>query len=1480
MKKTSLLILTLLALGQAVWAQSINVSDEQALRQFLSSNVPTATLSGNITLSQQGELEVNRVVTINLNNFNIIGNSNSRIFNVKSNGNLTLTGSGNLVYGQADNGGAIYNAGTLTLSGGLTISNNTATNGGAVYNAGTMTMNGGNLMYNTGCGGAIYNAGTLTITNGYIQNNTSDDNGGGVYNNGTLKMKGDPRIVNNTANGSSNNVYLPSGKNITVNGAFTSPNIYVTRADGVGTFTSGYSTFNSSTKPSNVFHSDNEDYTVRLSNGEAVLALMDWPGEGTEDDPYLIYTSDKLDLLATRVNSGNTYNGDFFKLMNDITYNYTGATNENNYTAIGNSYENSFKGHFDGNNMTVSGIRIYSDSESQGLFGFTDGTVKDLTLDDAVITGGNHTGGIAGQSYGTITNCQATDAVTINGYDNVGGVVGVNYGTVSQCNSSVTLTRRANNCEDYGAIAGFNDSGTLSDNFAFEATVPAASEDHHGAIAGKNEGNLARNYYLDCTVAGVANALHVGCAGADVTTNNGALSIHKLSLSTSITANPIAIHYDGLDYYAQSNTITLECTTPLLYGNHYVYSVDGDPISGDTFIMPAADATVTITTTEVLDYELMSIEGGSRAYYRFNYPSTSVTGEPVTLSSALVFWKPSPMESNVIEAVHLYSHHTVTANSQCPSLMHDSAPLDPNYFMATLLTSGSIEYANGNYLDTVQRSIVIMPDYEGYGVSSDRTHPYLVEGITAQQTVDAMICGLQIYQHLVDEGIALPLNDTWRSFSSGYSQGGSVALAVHRYIEQHNLSNDLHFRGSICGDGPYDLITTLRYYLEDDGDSYGVSTEHFQGQCTLPLVIPMIMKGMMLSDPYAGNHSMSDYLSQQFIDTGILEWLEGKTMTNDDIAAAWIEQLNNGFTAANGTTYTPEQMAEMFTDKSVSGILGTTPAVWADLSMVFTPGFYNYLADANNFNSVPTATGDPYQDMHRALANNELCIGWNPSHRIVFKHSKFDMVVPYGNYLAFSTAHDGEGIRYKVDNTFSTDDHLDAGTTFFMYLYNWMDDFKWLDESPLEVLTLEVAGYGNSNSGWVFIASPVTTEGGIVPSAVSGLFPVVNGEPNPNSGDYDLYRFNQSNADEKEWENYKNPLHNDFKLVNGHGYLYARKGTGTLVFTGPFNTGETMTVDLDYDHGASLAGYNLVGNPFPRAAYITDRSYYKMSDDGSYISAIAASASDCIPPCTGVIVQATTTGQSVTFSTTPQQQNTINNGNLHIALSQVVEPVETPVNRGNGLSTSSGALTLDNAIVSFNEGSELGKFYFGSQSANIYIPQGGEEYAIVTVGRDVARNVSTTNEVPLNFKAKENGTYTISVNPEGVEMAYLHLIDNMTGVDVDLLVPEPVEGPASYTFQAKTTDYESRFKLVFSANGEDGPSTGSGAFAYVDASGNIIITDGPSTGSGTLQIVDVTGRIVVQGDAINRVSTSGMTPGVYVLRLINGNEVKTQKIVR
>jgi len=411
---------------------------------------------------------------------------------------------------------------------------------------------------------------------------------------------------------------------------------------------------------------------------------------------------------------------------------------------------------------------------------------------------------------------------------------------------------------------------------------------------------------------------------------------------------------------------------------------------------------------------------------------------------------------------------------------------------------------------------------------------------------------------------------------------------------------------------------------------------------------------------------------------------------------------------------------------------------------------------------------------------------------------------------------------------------------------------------PEGVIMKHITGYGenpeNPSDKWVFIASPVA--GSLAPSEVHNL--LGSYDEATEKYDYDLYRFNQS-AD-KEWENYNNPAHTaDFKLVNGKGYLYASKENRTLVFAGTYNTDDLKQVTLQQ-------GWNLVGNPFSVEAYV-NCSYYTMNAAGSGLVAETVSTDTPIPPCTGVVVNAQTSG-NVIFSKTVPEHSIGNNGNLQIALSQVNEP-------NSSLRGTKQSSTLDNAIVSFNEGSELGKFYFGTQNANLYIPQGGKDYAIACSNGQ--------GEMPVNFRAKENGTYTITVNPENVEMAYLHLIDNLTGADIDFLPnretliagEDPQSLTPSYTFTAKTTDYESRFKLVFASVSEDADGDND-SFAFF-SNGNWIIAN---EGQATLQVIDVNGRILSSETVNGSVSKAiHAAPGVYVIRLINGDEVKVQKIV-
>ena len=158
------------------------------------------------------------------------------------------------------------------------------------------------------------------------------------------------------------------------------------------------------------------------------------------------------------------------------------------------------------------------------------------------------------------------------------------------------------------------------------------------------------------------------------------------------------------------------------------------------------------------------------------------------------------------------------------------------------------------------------------------------------------------------------------------------------------------------------------------------------------------------------------------------------------------------------------------------------------------------------------------------------------------------------------------------------------------------------------------------------------------------------------------------------------------------------------------------------------------------------------------------------------------------------------------------------------------------------------------------MPQGNKEYAIAVSELE--------GEVPVNFVAAENGSYTLNVKPENVEFTYLHLIDNKTGVDTDLLATP------NYTFNASVTDYESRFRLLFSTD-EANENADDDIFAFFNGSVWVISNDDDAT----LQVVDVMGRVLHSKDGARTLSTSDLATGVYTLRLVNGENVRTQKIV-
>ena len=366
--------------------------------------------------------------------------------------------------------------------------------------------------------------------------------------------------------------------------------------------------------------------------------------------------------------------------------------------------------------------------------------------------------------------------------------------------------------------------------------------------------------------------------------------------------------------------------------------------------------------------------------------------------------------------------------------------------------------------------------------------------------------------------------------------------------------------------------------------------------------------------------------------------------------------------------------------------------------------------------------------------------------------------------------------------------------------------------------------YTSSSDGWYLIASPI---GQVDPENVVNM----------KSNTYDLFSFDQ--AQENEWQNFKQGHFSN--LEPGYGYLYANSSDVTLAFTGSAYTGEG-TFPLVYSVGnpdAFMHGWNLMGNPYAESATVS-RAYYTLNGDFAYEFVASENDIEPVEPMEGIFVHVTAEGQTVTFTPVSQQQSGEGKGSSLI------------------LNVNKGGKFVDRAIISFGQGGTLPKFQFDRNHTKVYIPQDGQDYAIV--------RSEEMGEMPVNFKAENSGTYSLSFSSRNAEFAYLHLIDNMTGKDIDLLQTQ------SYSFEARTTDYESRFKLVFAT----GDNSKDDNFAFF-SNGSFIINN---EGEATLQVIDVTGRIL-KSASINGCTNVNVNAasGIYMLRLINGDSVKVQKVV-
>lgn len=229
----------------------------------------------------------------------------------------------------------------------------------------------------------------------------------------------------------------------------------------------------------------------------------------------VITTLEELKAFRDEVNNGNTYKGKTVVLAADIDlkneeWTPIGGAPTKYYDDKGNVQYKSFQGTFDGQGHTISNLKVTRDDSYVGFFGYTtNGEVKNLTIENATVSGRLGVGVVAGSPYTSkYTNITVTGHVEVEGMAYVGGVGGRNaYADWTNVTVDVDETSyvKADSVEDgtayrtyVGGVIGFMGEGghTLSD-ISSNINVEGSTCDVGGIVGIAHYGNNFEN--VSCT---------------------------------------------------------------------------------------------------------------------------------------------------------------------------------------------------------------------------------------------------------------------------------------------------------------------------------------------------------------------------------------------------------------------------------------------------------------------------------------------------------------------------------------------------------------------------------------------------------------------------------------------------------------------------------------------------------------------------------------------------------------------------------------------------------------------------------------------------------------------------------------------------------------------------------------------------------------------------------------------------------------------
>ena len=1249
------------------------------------------------------------------------------------------------------------------------------------------------------------------------------------------------------------------------------------------------------------YNGESEDYKLVLTPVTEIYTVTDW------------------EAFCAAVNSGHSYSGQTVTLMNDIT---TAVTTMAGVTTGESTYNYAFKGTFDGQGHTLT-VNLTSGTLSgdwyyTAPFRVIDGaTIKNLKTTGTVTqNSGKGAAGLAGYTTGTCTITNCVSNVTINSLTNGDGTHG---GFFSEIRGTTTM----NNCAFTGSITGSNTnycggfvgwkSGTATFNNCVFAPTAITFDYTTGNSANfsRNGGTFNNCYYTQTCGTGwtQGNLMHSITGASGITVANAGTATSYTPETSTIVGYVTGIKFNNILYAANNENVSLN-----LSGSSYGYHTDngtltdsGNPYTlgmtdNNTIIYANTPYTINATANpsdggivtgggQYLGGSSVTVTASANGGYCFN--NWTENGTEVSTNSSYTFTVSGnrnlvanfvSLDANSITvsgtSVACGNSTTLTASgltgvtynwysdAACTNLVasgstYTTPTLTDNitYYVKAVKQSETIQESVFPYTGSAQTynvpagaeslKLEVWGAQGGYRSNASKSG----KGGYSVGTLKDVTPNQTLYVHVGGAGGNSSSNRNsvnaggynGGGYRYGYKGGGGATHIATASGLLKDLSNNKNAVLVVAGGGGSDGATGKQgmYGGGTEGGSSSESftansnycgkggTQEYSGYSSSYTITTQATSGLNSNtkDYYCGGFGFGGggvYLNSGYGGAGGGGWYGGSGTVPDGSGdddrgggggSGHVNALLEDAQTIAGNASMPNPNGGTMTGREGNGYARITAYVTEECESAAV--------------AVTVTVNQPAAPTNVTVSNitsNSATVQWNGS------ASSYSYSIDNGStWNNTNTASVNlTGLTYGTTYTFQVEaisgncESSTASTTF----------------TTQDECTLSITGFGNQGlSGrayYYLIASPM--QGSIAATSVTNL----------TSNTYNFYMFDQTGNNGPtgnatlEWINYIQPnnTHPFTNMVNGTGYLYANINNVTLTFTGTFYNGNGE-VTLTRNDNYRFAGWNLVGNPFHVRAYPSKTSFYVMNSTGDRI---IAAERNYVEPMEGLFVIANSNNETMSFSTTaPSKMN-----------ARLVLNVSKDDTKGN---------VVDRAIVNFNGGQELPKFQILNKDTKLYVPQESKEYAIV--------NAEPVGYLPVNFKAEENGRYMLSFVMDEANFNYLHLIDNMTGADIDLLAGAST-GSATYTFNAKTTDYESRFKIVFAASDVDGSSTSSETFAFYSNGVWVINNEGDAT----LQVIDVLGH-VLSTDRISGATTKAINAasGIYMLRLINGDNVRVQKIV-